>query len=106
MHSELLTGHKLWIYGLITGIITGFLSGAFGIGAAAYIQLALMVGLQPNDMKLVSAVIVVLALLIPRWGVFANVRARRRARNLPAEPDVTASIEDRDPVSGLVKPGA
>ncbi|RLP11460.1 ABC transporter permease [Propionibacterium australiense] len=70
------------------------------------IQLALMVGLQPNDMKLVSAVIVVLALLIPRWGVFANVRARRRARSLPAEPDVTASIEDRDPVSGLVKPGA
>ena len=35
MRSELLTGHKLWIYGLITGIITGFLSGAF--------QLALMV---------------------------------------------------------------
>ena len=43
MRQELLTGRKLWIYGLITGAITGFLSGAFGIGAAAYIQLALMV---------------------------------------------------------------
>jgi len=43
MRKELLAGRKLWIYGLITGAITGFLSGAFGIGAAAYIQLALMV---------------------------------------------------------------
>lgn len=84
-------------------------TAAVCFGSIAYrviIQLALMVGLQPNDMKLVSAVIVVLALLIPRWGVFANTRARRRARGLPAEPDVTAPIEDRDPLSGLVKPGA
>lgn len=84
-------------------------TAAVCLGSIAYrviIQLALTLGLQPNDMKLVSAVIVVLALLIPRWGVFANARARRRARGLPAEPDVRAPAEDRDPLSGLVKPGA
>ncbi len=39
----LLTGRKLYIYGIPTGIVSGFLAGAFGIGAAAYIQIALMV---------------------------------------------------------------
>ena len=43
VRETLLTGRKLWIYGILTGLICGFLSGAFGIGAAAYIQLALMV---------------------------------------------------------------
>lgn len=43
VRKELLTGRKLWIYGLSLGVFMGFLSGAFGIGAAAYIQLALMV---------------------------------------------------------------
>ena len=42
LRQDLLTGRKLWIYGVITGLITGFLSGAFGIGSAAFIQLALM----------------------------------------------------------------
>ncbi|MCT2988008.1 ABC transporter permease [Propionibacterium freudenreichii] len=70
------------------------------------IQVALMVGLDPNDMKLVSAVIVVLALLLPRWGVVSRMRARRRARGLPAEPDIIGPLEDRDQASGLVGPGA
>ena len=43
VRKTLLTGRKLWIYGILTGLICGFLAGAFGIGAAAYIQLALMV---------------------------------------------------------------
>lgn len=43
MRTTALTGKKLYIYGIFTGLITGFLSGAFGIGAAAFIQLALMV---------------------------------------------------------------
>ena len=43
VRETLLTGRKLWIYGILTGLICGFLSGAFGIGAAAYIQLAPMV---------------------------------------------------------------
>lgn len=38
-----LTGRKLWIYGIFAGVCNGFLSGAFGIGAAAFIQLTLMV---------------------------------------------------------------
>ena len=43
IRQEPLTGRKLWIYGIAIGLFMGFLSGAFGIGAAAYIQLALMV---------------------------------------------------------------
>lgn len=45
VHSRknLLTGTKLYIYGFPVGIASGFLAGAFGIGAAAYIQIALMV---------------------------------------------------------------
>lgn len=43
VRKTLLTGKKLWAYGLSVGLICGFVSGAFGIGAAAYIQLALMV---------------------------------------------------------------
>lgn len=43
MRTTALTGRKLYVYGIITGLIVGFLSGAFGIGAAAFIQLALMV---------------------------------------------------------------
>ena len=33
------------------------------------IQLALQAGLEPNDMKLVSAVLVVIALVLPQWKV-------------------------------------
>ena len=41
--EEPLEGKKLYVYGIIFGFINGFLSGAFGIGAAAFIQLTLMV---------------------------------------------------------------
>lgn len=37
------TGRRLYLCGSITGVLVGFLSAAFGIGAAAFIQLALMV---------------------------------------------------------------
>jgi putative tryptophan/tyrosine transport system permease protein len=37
------------------------------------IQLALMAGLDPNDMKLISAVLVVVALILPQWKVFRRV---------------------------------
>ena len=43
VRQTLLTGCKLYLYGAITGLIVGFLSSAFGIGAAAFIQIALMV---------------------------------------------------------------
>ena len=39
----LLVGKKLYIYGTVAGCINGFISGTFGIGAAAFIQLTLMI---------------------------------------------------------------
>ncbi|WP_302610111.1 hypothetical protein [uncultured Mitsuokella sp.] len=56
--------------GILTGLVAGFLAGAFGIGAAVYIQLALMIGawfgakathLAP--MPFLKAVIVLMPLL-------------------------------------------
>lgn len=41
--DHLLEGKKLYIYGLLAGTINGFISGAFGIGAAAFIQLTLLI---------------------------------------------------------------
>lgn len=52
------------------------------VGAVLYrlvIYAALLVGLDPNDMKLVSAVIVVLALLIPQIKLFKRVPKRFRS---------------------------
>ena len=51
------------------------------LGSVIYrgvIQLALSAGLNPNDMKLISAVLVVLALLVPRWAPLRAWRQRRR----------------------------
>ena len=42
VRGELLAGKKLIVYGLSLGFVNGFLSGAFGIGAAAFIQLTLL----------------------------------------------------------------
>ena len=42
VRSTFLTGRSFWILASITGIINGILSGAFGIGAAAFIQLSLL----------------------------------------------------------------
>ena len=79
------------------------------VGSIVYrlvIQLALSVGLNPNDMKLVSAVIVVIALLLPRWRPLARLQARRMAHNLPAEPDIAPEPEEADPEAGLFTPGS
>ncbi|MFJ2618112.1 ABC transporter permease [Glutamicibacter sp. NPDC087344] len=46
------------------------------IGAVLYrmvIQLALVAGLEVNDMKLISAVLVVVALLLPKWKGFQKI---------------------------------
>ena len=53
------------------------------IGSVIYrvvIQLALVIGFNPNDMKLISAVLVVAALLLPQWDVVRRLRARRQER--------------------------
>ncbi|GLJ62099.1 ABC transporter permease [Microbacterium barkeri] len=67
------------------------------LGAVLYrliIFFAMRAGLDPNDMKLVTAVLVVLALLLPRWGFLKRIpslrgRGGRVARREP-EPAVPA----------------
>ena len=52
------------------------------LGAVVYrlaIQLALNVGLNPNDMKLMSAILVVAALLLPQWKGFSKLSLRRKS---------------------------
>lgn len=51
------------------------------VGAVLYrlaIQLALNIGLEPNDMKLISAILVVIALLVPQWGLAKRFGRRGR----------------------------
>jgi putative ABC transport system permease protein len=57
------------------------------VGSVLYrvvIQIALQAGLEPNDMKLVSAVLVVLALVLPQWSVLRRFRPARRVRAVTA----------------------
>ena len=42
VRESMFAGKKLVVYGVLLGFINGFLSGAFGIGAAAFIQLTLL----------------------------------------------------------------
>ncbi|WP_324649290.1 ABC transporter permease [Georgenia sp. H159] len=53
------------------------------------IQVALQAGLDPNDMKLISAVLVVVALVLPKWGVFRRVSALRSLRRTAATSSTT-----------------
>lgn len=41
-HATAMEGKQFYLVGTIMGIFTGFLSGAFGIGATAFIQIGLM----------------------------------------------------------------
>lgn len=66
------------IFGM-TAVWQAVLAAALGsVIYRAIIQLALGVGLNPNDMKLVSAVLVVLALTIPSLSPLKRWRIRRR----------------------------
>ncbi|MGA4670477.1 ABC transporter permease [Propionibacteriaceae bacterium Y1923] len=61
---------------------------AAALGSVLYrlaIQIALDNGLDPNDMKLVSALLVVAALLIPKWAPLRRFRMKRR-HGAPPEP--------------------
>ncbi|GAB2562945.1 ABC transporter permease [Leucobacter ruminantium] len=63
-------------------------------GAVLYrmiIFFALQVGLDPNDMKLITAVLVVAALLLPRWGFLKRVPAWKDRGGKVRDP------EGRDP---------
>lgn len=55
-------------------IIVASLAVVFGsVLYRVVIQLALQAGLNPNDMKLISAVLVVVALVLPQWKVFKRI---------------------------------
>lgn len=68
---------------------------------------------DPNDMKLLSALIVITTLLLPRWDVFNRLRARSRDKESAAEawgdPDRDPDLEELDsgdvraPRPGIVK---
>src|SRR6185312_2372647 len=58
------------------------------LGAVLYrvfIQLALDAGLDPNDMKLISAILVVIALVLPQWKGFSRFGKRMRTITSAAE---------------------
>lgn len=57
------------------------------LGSVLYrvtIQLALEAGLDPNDMKLISAALVVAALVLPQWSVFRRIPTLRSFRRSQA----------------------
>ena len=76
-------------------------SFAVVFGAVLYrmiIFFAMRVGLDPNDMKLVTAVLVVLALLLPRWGFLKRVPSlRNRGGRAPRGAEAAPTAEDPVP---------
>ncbi|MGC3956114.1 MAG: ABC transporter permease [Propionicimonas sp.] len=85
-------------------------ASAVVLGSVLYrvvIQLALSAGLNPNDMKLISAVLVVAALVLPQWRVFHKVPAAFRRKPAPEQgvasdqpdfqqPDFAATAKEED----------
>ena len=79
-------GIGMIVSGLASVIIGQAILGRFSVwrsatavvlGAVLYravIQLALLVGFNPNDMKLISAILVIVALLLPQWRGFGKIR--------------------------------
>lgn len=67
------------------------------LGAVLYrliIFFALLVGLDPNDMKFITALLVVLALLLPRWGFLRRIpRLRKAAGSIVIEPPVQPAAD-------------
>ncbi|NLS09265.1 ABC transporter permease [Nesterenkonia sp. MY13] len=73
------------------------------LGAVIYrlaIQLALNAGLNPNDMKLMSALLVIAALLLPQWKGFRRIASWRKGRSaLDAAAEATLTSEAKVPSS-------
>jgi len=90
-YSDISMGIGLIVAGLASVIIGQAIFGMTSVWQAvlaailgsviyrAIIQAALSVGLNPNDMKLISAVLVVLALVLPNFGPLKKLRIQRRA---------------------------
>ena len=89
------------IFGTRTVIQATF---AVVLGSVIYrlaIQFALNAGLNPNDMKLMSAVLVVAALLLPQWKGFARLTRWRRGRSaLSAATEATLTSDASVPAAG------
>ena len=81
------------------------------LGAVLYrliIFFALRAGLDPNDMKLVTALLVVIALLLPRWGFlkrFPSLRGRG-GKVPPRDPDPDPAPRTEPVAAGAGDPGA
>lgn len=90
--SDISMGIGLIVAGLASVIVGQAIFGmtavwqavlAAALGSVIYrgvIQIALNNGANPNDMKLISAVLVVLALVLPQWGPLKNMRRQRRKK--------------------------
>ena len=112
-YADIQMGVGIIVAGLASVIIGQALFGAktilvaapaVVIGSVLYrvaIQLAMNLGLDPNDMKLMSAVLVVIALVLPQWGPLKKLRLRKRMeravpeRSAPEQPaPVGATVAD------------
>ena len=111
--SDISMGIGMIVAGLASVIVGQALVGsrtvwistiAVVVGSVVYrgvIQIALNVGLNPNDMKLISAALVVVALTVPRTAPMRRVRGLRAARR--AAPD--AVVEPSEPDAAEVAAG-
>ena len=89
-YADISMGIGLIIAGLASVIIGQAIFGSTAVwqsvlaavlGSVIYrivIQAALNAGLNPNDTKIISAVLVVVALVLPQWSVLKKLRQRRR----------------------------
>ncbi|WP_309133248.1 ABC transporter permease [Brevibacterium sp.] len=73
------------------------------LGSVIYrfiIFLALRAGLDTNDMKLTTALLVVVALLLPRWGFLRRIPSlRNRGNRAPARP-LEGTVDTPDQMAG------
>lgn len=102
-YADIQMGVGIIVAGLASVIIGQAIFGAKSIlvaapavvfGSVLYrmaIQVAMQLGLDPNDMKLMSAALVVIALVLPQWAPVQRMSARRRRRD--AIPDTPAAAE-------------
>ena len=93
--TAIINNGRLWITAI--AVVAGSIVYRLIIQAALSIP-----WFNPNDMKLLSALIVIVALLLPRWDVFNRIRARSREKQFVVEPWDTPDPEELD--SGDARP--
>ncbi len=69
VRADKLTGSRFYIYSISVGIINGFLSGAFGIGAAAFIQISLMVIFGVSMLKSIGTCMMIILPISASGGI-------------------------------------